>query len=212
MNITWYGQTCFRINSRKNKNGQLSILIDPFTKEIGLRAPKLEADILLFTDPNAPLFLFKKEAKSEEIISAFPITGPGEYDVKGVYIEGILAQDRTIYTIESEEIKICHLGKLSQKELTPSQLERIGDIDVLMIPIGGGETINPEEAIKIMAQIEPKITIPMYYQIPKLKIKLESLTKFLKSLGISSLPPIAKLSLKKKDVPKDEAKIIVLQP
>lgn len=208
MTITWYGQTCFRINTLKSRNGSVNILIDPFEKEIGLRPPKTEADILLVTHDN-------KRTLSGNF---FLINGPGEYDVKGVYIQGILgkkeevSENTTIYTIEAEKMKICHLGKLGQKELFPNQIERIGKVDILMVPIGGKETLKADAAVKIMSQIEPKIIIPMYYRIPKLKVKLEGLDKFLKSLGIKSLEPLPKLSIKKKDISEEEAKIIILEP
>jgi len=211
MTITWYGQTCFRINTLKSRNGSVNILIDPFEKEIGLRSPKTEADILLVTHDN-------KRTLSGNF---FLINGPGEYDVKGVYIQGILgkslkkeevSEKTTIYTIEAEKIKICHLGKLGQKELTPNQIERIGKVDILMIPIGGKETLEASGAVKVMSQIEPKIIIPMYYRIPKLKVKLEGLDKFLKSLRIKSLEPLSKLSIKEKDLSEEEAKVIILKP
>ncbi len=217
MNITWHGQSCFQINVNPKNNSKINIVIDPFDENIGLRVPSLEADILLITH-NHPDHNNIKAVKG----SPFIIDGPGEYDIKGVYIQGFPAfhdasqgEERgkiTIYTIEAEEIKLCHLGDLGQKELTEGQLEKIGDIDVLMIPIGGIYTINATEAMKIMSQIEPKIIIPMHYQIPKLKLKLEGLDKFLKSLGIKTLEPLNKLSVKKKDIAEGEAKIIVLNP
>lgn len=211
MTITWYGQTCFRISTLKKGNGSVNILIDPFGREIGLRPPKNEADILLIT----------YNIKGTLSGNFFLINGPGEYDVKEVYIQGIpskLSQEGgtsgkiTIYTIEAEGVKICHLGKLNQKELTPDQIEKIGKVDILIIPIGGKETLNAGVAVKIMSQIEPKIIIPMYYQIPKLKIKLDNLTKFLESLGIKSLEPLSKLSIKKRDIPEEEVKVIILKP
>ncbi len=254
MNINWYGQTCFRIGAQKNKNGLVNILIEPFLnpsdgldgsnhradKESGFRLPKFEVDILLLDKG------FGNEKKEMSLVkgSNFLITGPGEYDVKGVCIQGISAKTRVpisrsgqvkgentvIYTIKSEGIKICHLGRLGEEELSSDQVEKIGEVDILMIPIGGEETISAKEALKVMAQIEPKITIPMYYKVPKLnpfreeknrqkgkriskdvKTNLGSLDEFLKILGIKSLQPLAKLSIKKKDISKDEAKIIVLE-
>ena len=112
----------------------------------------------------------------------------------------------------AEDLKLCHLGDLGQEELTEEQLEKIGEVDILMIPIGGTYTISAKEALKIMSQIEPRITIPMHYALPKLKIKLDGLDKFLKSLGIKSITPENKLSIKKKDISPEEAKIIVLKP
>ena len=223
MNITWCGQTCFRLNAQKNKNGSVNILIDPYlpvdVKKNGFRSPKLEADIFLLSDDSEN----NKKKLGTLDKNSFLISGPGEYDIKGVYIKGTQARTRAsrqvgagnektvIYTIESEGIKICHLGRIGQEELSSEQIEKIGEIDILMIPIGGGEALNSKEAIKIMAQIEPKIIIPMYYQIPKLKGNLNTLNEFLKDLGIKSLQPLAKLSIKKRDISKEEAKIIALE-
>lgn len=217
MIISWHGQSCFQISSSQGKNNHLSIVIDPFDKDIGLRVPKLQADIVLVTHDHY-------DHNNVKAVSGDPlvINGPGEYDVKGISIEGIPGfhdnsegTERgtiTIYTIETEEMKVCHLSDLGQKELSSEQLDKIGDVDILMIPVGGVYTINAEEAVKIMAQIEPKITIPMHYQIPKLKIKLNGVDKFLKTLNIKKLEPLPKLSIKKKDISAEEAKIIVLQP
>lgn len=217
MNINWRGQSCFQITSSQNKNNQVSIVIDPFDDSIGLKAPKLQADVLLISHDH-------RDHNNIKAVSGDPliINGPGEYDVKEAAINGIPGfHDNsqgsekgaiTIYTIETEEIKLCHLSDLGQKELTSEQLDRIGDVDILMIPIGGTYTINSAEAIKIMAQIEPKIIIPMHYKIPKLNIKLDGADNFLKALGIKNLEPLPKLSIKKKDISTEEAKIIILQP
>jgi len=217
MIINWRGQSCFQITSSQNKNDQVSIVIDPFSNEIGLRALKFQADVLLISHDH-PDHNNIKAVSGDPLI----IDGPGEYDVKGTVINGIPAfHDNsqgvergriTIYTIETEEIKLCHLSDLGQKELTSEQLDRIGDVDILMIPIGGIYTINSAEAIKIMAQIEPKIIIPMHYKIPKLNIKLDGADSFLKALGIKKLEPLPKLSIKKKDISSEEAKIILLEP
>ncbi|MDP2910644.1 MAG: MBL fold metallo-hydrolase [bacterium] len=217
MNINWRGQSCFQITSSQNKNNQVSIVIDPYDDSIGLKAPKLQADVLLISHDH-------RDHNNTKAVSGNPliINGPGEYDVKETIINGIpgfhdnsQGSERgtiTIYTIETEEIKLCHLSDLGQKELTSEQLDRIGDIDILMIPIGGTYTINSAEAIKIMAQIEPKIIIPMHYKIPKLNVKLDEADIFLKALGIKNLEPLPKLSIKKKDISTEEAKIIILEP
>ena len=222
MQIIWRGQSCFQIISVQGKNGYVNIVIDPFDERIGLRVPKLEADILLITHDHYDHNNVKAVLGSSSQTSPFLINGPGEYEIKGIFIQGIdsyhdssLGKERglnVIYIIEAEGMRICHLGDLGQKELFPEQVEKIGDIDVLMLPIGGVYTIDAKEAIKIMSQIEPKITIPMHYQIPKLKIKLEGIDKFLKIVGIKSIEPLPKLSIKKKDLSEEEAKIIVLKP
>ena len=217
MQIIWHGQSCFQIIARREKNNQVLIVIDPFSEEIGLRVPKLEADILLITHSH-------HNHNNIKAVSGTPflIEGPGEYEIKDVALQGIptwhdnlLGKERganTIYTIEVEGMRLCHLGDLGQKELTADQLEKIGEVDILMIPVGGIYTISSKEAPKIMAQIEPKIIIPMHYQVPKLKIKLDGLDKFLKIMGIKSIESLPKLSIKKKDLSEEEAKIIVLKP
>jgi len=217
MNIIWHGQSCFQIIASRVKNNQVSIVIDPFSEEIGLRVPKLEADILLITHRHQDHNNIKAVPGG-----SFLIEGPGEYEIKNVFIQGITSfhdnsqgkerGENTIYTIEVEDLKICHLGDFGQKELTEEQLEKIGEVDILMIPVGGTYTISAKEAPKIMAQIEPKITIPMHYALPKLKVKLDPLDKFLKTFGIKNLEPVKKLSIKKKDLSPEEAKIVVLQP
>jgi len=216
MQISWHGHSCFQIISSPIKGGKIQILIDPFNEKIGLKPPSLEADILLISHDHHN-HNNKKAVKG----SPFLIDGPGEYEIKGIFVRGILAfhdnlQGRergeiTIFTIESEGIKICHLGDLGQKELTEEQLNQIGNVDILMIPIGGIYTISAKEAQKIISQIEPKISIPMHYLIPKLKIKLESLDKFLKMMGQKSIEPQNKFSIKKKDILAEKMKIIILK-
>ncbi|MBZ9578307.1 MBL fold metallo-hydrolase [Patescibacteria group bacterium] len=217
MQITWYGQSFFRILTQKGKNNQVNLVIDPFNETIGLRPPKLEADILLITHQHS-------DHNNLLAVSGNPfvISGPGEYEIKGVFIQGIPSfhdnvrgKERglnTIYTIETEEIRLCHLGDLGQKELDSEQLEKIGDIDILMIPIGGVYTISAKEASKVISQSEPKIVIPMHYQIPKLKIKLEGLNKFLKMMGIKTPEILKKFLIKKKDLAAEGMKIIILKP
>ncbi|MFH1527427.1 MAG: MBL fold metallo-hydrolase [Bacteroidota bacterium] len=217
MNIIWKGQSCFQISANQGKGNNVNVVIDPFDETIGLRAPKLEADLLLVSHGH-----HDHNNKKGVLGNYFLVEGPGEYEVKDIFVQGIQSfhdtsegKDRgmnTIYTIEAEDLKICHLGDLGQKELTPEQVEQIGDVDILMIPVGGNFTIEAKEAVKIISQIEPSIIIPMHYFIPKLKIKLEGVDKFLKTMGIKKLDPIAKLSIKKKDISPEEAKIVVLSP
>ena len=217
MKITWKGQACFKIITKKRGEKPVSIVIDPFSEEIGLKLGKPSADILLITHDHHDHNNIKAVAGSP-----FLITGPGEYEIKGVFIQGIpgyhdeeKGQKRgklTIYTIETAGLSLCHLSDLGQKELTSEQIEQIGEVDILMIPVGGNYTISSKEALKIMSQIEPKIIIPMHYSLPKLKIKLDGIDKFLKTLGVNSIKPKEKLVIRKKDLSHEEAKIIVLTP
>ena len=217
MIINWHGQSCFQITSSRNKNSQVNIVIDPFSSEIGLKVPNFKPDIILITHDHYDHNNIKALNGDPFIIS-----GPGEYETKDVFIQGIfsfhdssLGKEKgvnTIYALDIEGLKICHLGDFGQKELSSEQVEKIGQVDILMIPIGGNYTISSKEAMKIMAQIEPSIIIPMHYHLPKLKIKLDSLDKFLKTMGVKKIEPLAKLSIKSKDIIPEEAKIIILNP
>ncbi len=216
MQIIWKGQSCFQIITSQGKDSQVSLIIDPFGQDCGLKVPNLSGDILLVTRNHPSHNNIKALLQQGQ---PFLIDGPGEYEIKGVYIQGIPAFHRninfsgvTIYTIESEGMRVCHMGDFGQKELFPEQLEDIGEVDILLIPIGGNETIGSEEAQKIISQIEPKIVIPMRYSLPKLKAKLDGLDKFLKIMGEKNHESLPKLTVKSKDLTTDEeTKIIVLR-
>ena len=216
MQVIWKGQSFFQILIQRGKESVVKIAIDPYDEQIGLKPPTLEADILLISHSHYNHNNIKAVSGNP-----FIIEGPGEYEIKGIFIQGISSfhdnvqgkerGENTIYTLESEGIKICHLGDLGQKELTDEQLEKIGEIDILMIPVGGIYTISAKEAAKIISQVEPKIVIPMHYHIPKLKIKLEGLDKFLKMMGVKAPEVSKKLSVSQRNLPTEGMKIIILK-
>ena len=215
--ISWAGQSCFQISVSNSRDHSADIVIDPFDEEIGLKVPNFSADILLVTHDH-------HDHNNVRAVKGTPflIDGPGEYEVKEVFIKGIPAfhddkegkekGDNTIYTIEAEGLRFCHLGDLGQKQLTDEQLEKIDSVDMLMIPVGGEYTIDSAQAQKIISQIEPKIVIPMHYSLPKLKIKLDEVSKFLKTMGKNSVVPQDKFTVKSSTLPKGDMEIVVLQP
>ncbi|MBI2113107.1 MAG: MBL fold metallo-hydrolase [Candidatus Wildermuthbacteria bacterium] len=217
MQISWKGQACFQILAAPSKQEQVKIVIDPYEEAIGLKPPALEADILLITHDHLD-HNNKKAIKGE----SFVIENPGEYEIKGVFVQGIASfhdesqgKERgvnTIYVLEVEGIKICHLGDFGQKELNPDQLDAIGDVDVLLIPVGGVYTIAAKEAASVVHQIEPKIAIPMHYALPKLRAKIEGVEEFLKVMGAKEVVPEEKLTLKARDLTGEETRVVVLQP
>ena len=216
--ITWAGQSCFEISVANAKDSTANIVIDPFDEKIGLKLPNMTADLVLVTHDHSDNSNVKG-VKGEP----FVIDGPGEYEIKGIFVQGIDSfhddahgKERgknTIFTIETEHIRFCHLGDFGQKELTEEQVEQIGTVDILMIPVGGSYTITSAEAIKIIGQIEPKMVIPMHYALPKLTVELEGVEKFLKAMGKSALEPQDKLTVKTSTLPKDgDMEIVVLKP
>ncbi|MFA5877846.1 MAG: MBL fold metallo-hydrolase [Candidatus Staskawiczbacteria bacterium] len=214
--ITWSGHSCFQLNISSSKDNSAQIVIDPFNENGGLKVPKLEADVLVITHDH-PDHNSTKNIKGEY----FLINGPGEYDIKGISIRGISAfhdnvQGKekgrvTIFTFEGEDMRFCHLSDFGQSELTNEQLEEIGEVDILMIPVGGGGfTLDGNGASKIISQIEPKIVLPMHYHLPGLKMKLDGVDKFLKAMGKNSVTPQDKLQVKQSTLPKEGMEIVLL--
>jgi len=212
MVITWYGHSCFKIQA-----GETVLAIDPFDKSTGLTPPRFRADILAITHDH-----YDHNNKASINGEPFLIDGPGEYEIKGLEIlgvesfhddeEGAKRGKNTIYKIKMDEIRVCHLGDLGQEKLTDRQLQALGEIDILMVPVGGKYTIGAAEAIAVINQIEPRIVIPMHYKIPGLKIDVAGLPEFLKEFGSKETKPEEKLTLKKKDLPQEEeTKLVVLK-
>ncbi len=193
MRITLHNQSLFHITTQDKKNGLVNIIIDPFA--LKSKTSKLEADILLLSRQNEKAVDIKSLSGNP-----FLINGPGEYEIKQVFIRGIFAKDEenkeiAIYTIEAEDLKLCYLGGFDQKELIAEQLEKIGDVDILIIPV--------MEAKRIINQVEPKIVIPTRCKSAK------EMDKFLKTMGLKSIEPQNKLVIKKKDLPQ-KMEIIIL--
>ena len=217
MQISWKGQACFHIIASPTKGEQVKIVIDPYSDSIGLKLPSLEADIAMVTHDH-------DDHNNVKALKAGPflITNPGEYDVKGIPIQGINSfhdenkgKDRgmnTIYVFEVENMKLCHLGDFGQAELTPEQVEEIGEVDILFIPVGGVYTIDAKGAGKVLNQIEPKVVIPMHYAIPKLKPKLDKVEELFKVIGMKKPETQARLVIKSRDISTEGASLILLEP
>lgn len=210
MDITWLGQACFKLRGR-----QATVVTDPFDpKFTGINLPKTSADIVTVSHAH----------QDHNFVSGiegapFVINGPGEYEVKGVYIVGVQTfHDReqganrgpnVVYAVTIDDITVSHLGDLGHK-LVNDQLEALGDIDVLLVPVGGTYTIDAEKAIEVIAQLEPKVVIPMHYKIPGIPFDLAPVELFLKEFGKEESQPVSKLSVTKEKLP-TETQIVVLE-
>ncbi len=202
MVITYYGLSCFKIQS-----GSTVLAIDPFSKESGLTPPRFETDVALSTR-NHPL-----HANIESLAgSPFVIQNPGEYEIKGIMIEGIAADQRVLFVCEWEGMRLCHVGSLSEKNISDDVREKIEAPDILFLPVGAGGALDAEEAVHVMNILEPRIVIPMYYAMPGFKeLPLQPLEKFLKEVGATPRME-EKLTIKKKDIGEGETQIIPLTP
>lgn len=210
MTITWFGHSCFRIESKEG-----SILIDPFSKEIGLRPPKIKDDLVLVSHEH-----FDHNNVGGINPEAFLINHPGEYEKQGIYVQGISSfhdksegKERgpnTIYKIRAEEMVLCHLGDFGQDSLSETQIEEVGDVDILFIPVGGNYTIDYKEAVEVIRAIEPKIIIPMHYKVPGLTVDIEGPEKFIKELGLTP-EKVDKFRIAKKNLPAEEMKLVTFE-
>ena len=208
MQIAWKGKTCVLLNAQKAKQEQIRIVFDPFAQDAGLKPPSVEADIALITNEHG---MNTKALKGEP----FLVEHSGEYEVAGVFIQGISSTTRngktnTIYVLDVEGMRVCHLGQVGQDELTPEQVGAIGGIDILFIPVGGGEAVEAKEAAKIVNQIEPRMAIPMHYAVAGAKEKLGKVEEFLEVMGTKDAQKQAKLSIKARDLPSEDTEIAVL--
>lgn len=208
MEITWYGQSCFRLKTR----GAI-VVTDPCGKEVGYTIPRLRADVVTISH-NHPDYsncaLIQGDAKV--------INGPGEYEVKGVFITGIATDLKkskgperlrnTIYLFDFDGLTICHLGVLDHIP-SQAQLQTLSDVDILLIPVGGVTTINANQAAEMIGLLEPKIVIPMHYKTKVVKAKLDTVSKFLNEMGLPEPTPRDALEIDKSGLP-SETQVIVL--
>lgn len=215
MDIYWGGQALIKI---KGKNA--SVIIDPFDPDYtGLKLPKdLTANLCLISHPHKDHNNSKVVVdSSDKTVMAFD--KPGEYEVAGAVVTGVASfhdekkgEERgsnTIFHIMLDGMNLVHLGDFGQDSLSEEQLAIIGPVDILFIPVGGVYTINGKKASEVVAQLEPKIIIPIHYKIEGLKFELEAVEGFLKEMGAEAVVPVAKLSINKDKLP-DEPQVVVL--
>lgn len=210
MDIYWYGQSCFKI-----KGKTATVVIDPFDSDYtGLKLPKdLEAQLVLSTHNH-------NDHNNVRAILGNPliVTGPGEYEKVGVNVIGLASFHdncqgaerglNTIYHILMDGINLVHLGDLGH-ELSDELVNGLGTTDILMIPVGGVPTIDAEKAAKVIAQLEPRMVIPMHYAIEGLKFPLENADKFLKEMGAENITAVAKVVITKDKLPEETAVVVL---
>jgi len=200
MDINWLGHSCFRI-----KGSQATIITDPFSPDLGYSLGKPAARIVTISHQH-PGHSYGQGVGDEPKI----IAGPGEYEISDVLIVGLATfhdQERgkkrgknTVYLIEVDEVAICHLGDLGHVLVT-EDVEELGNVDVLMVPVGGVSTINAQMAAEVVRQLEPKIVIPMHYKTEALKRELEPVDRFLKEMGVKEVTSRPKLAITKSTLP-----------
>ncbi len=216
MDITWYGLSCFRI-----REGGVTVVCDPYDKTVGLQLPKVRADIVTISHERPGHSAADRVAGEPKVLR-----GPGEYEIKGVFVTGATTYHRhlqtgplernVIFFLEFGELTVGHLGDVGE---IPTQAEieelNVGEVDVLIVPVGGGGTLDPTRAVEVIGMFEPRLVIPMHYAQSELSADwaagLEPVDRFLRELGVSAPEPQEMLKLTKSSLP-DQTQVVLLKP
>jgi len=219
MIISYQGAQSFKVQF-----GDTVLAFDPISKDsrlIGgqakLKASSFGADVALISLNHPDMNGAAQASRGEK--EAFVVSGPGEYEIKGIFIKGLPSvshyggEERinTIYTVNLENINLCFLGALSDTNLSSATKEAIDGVDILFVPVGSASsdeksnqgTLSAGEAYKFAVSLEPSIIIPMNYTDASLKA-------FMKEGGAEDVKPVDKLTIKKKDLEGKESEIVVL--
>jgi L-ascorbate metabolism protein UlaG (beta-lactamase superfamily) len=209
MEIDWFGHACFRLRGREG-----TVITDPYSKEIGLSFPRPRGDIVTISHAH-PGHSSANGVKGDPKV----IDGPGEYEIKNIFVTGVpTAHDKkggkdrgtnTVYVFDIDGLTICHLGDLGHVPTQP-QAEAFGNVNVLLVPVGGVSTIGAADAAEIVAMLEPQIVIPMHFQHPDLKFKLDAATKFFREMGIKALAEVPSFKVTKDSLP-ESTQVVLLE-
>jgi L-ascorbate metabolism protein UlaG (beta-lactamase superfamily) len=195
MTITWLGQNCFKIDSK-----QATVLLDPPAGQM----PRFSADIVVL-----PRLVPERERGSLKG-SPFIIQSPGEFEVRGVFVEGQVFGDQreVTYRLEVEGVRFGHLGRTAKADEAAAAF--LEDVDVLFVPVGGGEILGPTEAAAMVSAIEPRLVIPTHYRSAAAPA-LAPVEKFCQVMGLLTPAAVPKLNLSRKDLPHEETRLVILQ-
>lgn len=206
MIITYLGKQFFKI-----QQGNLVVAVNPISKDSKneFKGVRFGSDIALSSINHSDYNGFDMVTHGDNI--PFEVKGPGDYEIKDVFIKGIMTEAtldskkyiNTIYSLSIDNISICFLGCMSNNKLNAETRGAIGDPDILFVPIGNHDLLDPAEAYKLAVSLEPKIIIPMDYDEKTLKA-------FLKEGGQDKVVSIDKLTIKAKELIGREGEIVVL--
>jgi L-ascorbate metabolism protein UlaG (beta-lactamase superfamily) len=203
--IKWYGHSCFRLRHKKGVVGT-----DPYHKEIGCSLPSFRVDIVTVSHEH-PHHNHVAGVKGEAKV----LSGPGEYEISGIFVKGIAAGGRRkgasaigrniAYLFDFGDLTVCHLGNLNH--VLDEDME---DIDILLTPVGGGAGLNAAKAAEVVSLLQPRMVIPMHYKVPKMEVALAPVSGFLKEMGMAETVTLDTLSVDRKDLP-EQTRVVVLK-
>lgn len=212
--VTWFGHACWLVEGSPVEGETLGVVLDPHDGvSIGLKKPEVTAEIVLVShshfDHNHP-----------EVVEGYKkvIDKPGSYNVGNFHVKGVpvkhddkggsLRGDNTVFVFELDGIKFCHTGDLGHT-FTEEQIEKIGEINVLFVPVGGVYTVDAESATIVTEQLKPNIVVPMHYKLPGLTVGIGSLEPFLESKKVKKAGSNT-VTITKNDLP-EETEVLVFE-
>jgi len=208
LDVTWLGQSCFRLRGRS-----AAVVTDPFPPTLGPRL-RLESNVVTVSHHH------ENHSHVQSVKDAYVIEGPGEYEVAGVSVQGLPTYHdskqgadhgrNTVYLIELDDVRVCHLGDLGHT-LDDRVLETIGNVDVLLVPVGGGRTLDGAKAAEVVRQVEPRYVVPMHFGHPSLRTELAPVERFLNEMGVPESEAQTRLTVQASSA-EAETKVVVLEP
>jgi L-ascorbate metabolism protein UlaG (beta-lactamase superfamily) len=209
LDVTWLGQSCFRL---RGKNA--AVVTDPFPPAVGPKL-RLESNLVTISHPH------ENHSHVASVKDAYVIEGPGEYEVAGVTVRGLPTYHdgqqgaehgrNTVYVIELDDVRVCHLGDLGHA-LDDRALETIGNVDVLLVPVGGGTSLDGAKAAEVVRQVEPRYVVPMHFGHPSLRTELAPVERFLNEMGVPESEAQTRLTVQASSTGEGETKVVVLEP
>lgn len=206
MEITWYGLSCFRITERKHA----TIVTDPYNSKLGLPPLKLKSDVVTISH-NAKGHSYATAVASKH----HKLTGPGEYEIGNVFITGIVTANdaadtrNVVFMFDYDGLTVAHLGDMRTVP-KQTQIDALEQVNILLVPVGDGNSLNAAQASELVSMLEPNIIIPMHYQLPNLKLDLDSVDRFLKEMGVTDPSQETSLKISASNLPEETETVILI--
>lgn len=206
MEITWYGLSCFRLSERKHA----TIVTDPYNGKLGLPQLKLKADVVTISH-NAQGHNYEAAVTGK----THTLTGPGEYEIGNVFITAIVTDDgvdakrNVVFVFDFDGVTVAHLGDMKAVP-KQTQIEALEQVNVLLVPVGSGNSLNAAQASELVSMLEPNIVIPMHYKLPGLKLDLDDVDRFLKEMGVTDPTEESMLKISNGNLPEETETVILI--
>jgi len=207
MDITWLGHSCFRLRA-----DEMVVLTDPFPLSLGLRPDPRPATVVTVSNSHPNHSNWEEVSGGPRIFDT-----PGEYEFSGVSVRGVMTplppdmapEHRSVaFSIEMDRVNICHLGDITVP-LTPHLVDELSPIDVLLLPTGGSCTLDLDQALQAMQDLDPKIVIPMHHNIEGVNLPIQGVDVFLRRMGLDDVQTQPRLVVTAANLPVDR-RVVVL--